>query len=209
MSRPAEGFLFVDLVPPGFGKPPPKEIPLPLPTTEEIQAIKDKAFADGLESGYKDGYAKGKSLAESENLIDKQVLQKLTEQFSTVIANKSIEICEDVLSLSLAIAKSMVKTEVKVNPAVICPLILEGTKKLVDINQLQLFLNPFDASIVRKYLQAELEAHQWQIMDDPEMEQGGCRLQTAQNSVDASNESRWKVVTEGLGRVTDWHEAQS
>jgi flagellar assembly protein FliH len=208
MSNRDNSLIFVDLVPPGFANPMPKEDPDAVPqlTAEEIQAVIDKAYAEGHDSGFKDGYSKGKSLAHSENADEKRSLETLAGTFSAAITAKNIDICDDVLNLSLAIAKSMIQTEIKINPLVIKAIISEATKKFIDASELKLTVHPDDAIIVRQYLQEELGTQQWQLLENSEIDRGGCVVETAQNAIDASNEVRWKAITESLGKNLDWHE---
>ena len=117
MSRQEEDLIFVDLISPGFNQPLDQNGPDPISplTAEQVQAISDSAYAEGLKFGFEEGYAKGKALAESENHEEKVALLSLTSQFRAEVATKSKQICEDVLSLALVIAKTMIKEEIKVN----------------------------------------------------------------------------------------------
>jgi flagellar assembly protein FliH len=209
MSNRDNSLIFVDLVPPGFANPMPKEDPNTVPqlTAEEIQAVIDKAYAQGHDSGFKDGYSKGKSLAQSENADEKHALEALAQKFSAAIIAKNVEICDDVLNLSLAIAKSMIQSEIKINPDVIKAIIGQATKKFIDATELKLSVHPDDAVIVRQYLQDELSAMHWQLLESTEIDRGGCLVEAAHNAIDASNEVRWKTITESLGKNLDWHEA--
>jgi flagellar assembly protein FliH len=187
----------------------PKEDPNSVPqlTAEEIQAVIDKAYAQGHDSGFKDGYSKGKSLAQSENADEKHALEALAQKFSAAIIAKNVEICDDVLNLSLAIAKSMIQSEIKINPDVIKAIVGQATKKFIDATELKLSVHPDDAVIVRQYLQDELSAMHWQLLESTEIDRGGCLVEAAHNAIDASNEVRWKTITESLGKNLDWHEA--
>jgi flagellar assembly protein FliH len=209
MSNRDNSLIFVDLVPPGFANPMPKEDPNAVPqlTAEEIQAVIDKAYAQGHDSGFKDGYSKGKSLAQSENADEKHALEALAQKFSAAIIAKNVEICDDVLNLSLAIAKSMIQSEIKINPDVIKAIVGQATKKFIDATELKLSVHPDDAVIVRQYLQDELSAMHWQLLESTEIDRGGCLVEAAHNAIDASNEVRWKTITESLGKNLDWHEA--
>ena len=208
MSNRDNSLIFVDLVPPGFANPMPKVDPDAVPqlTAEEIQAVIDKAYAEGHDSGYKEGYSKGKSLAHTENANEKLSLETLARQFGSAISAKNVEICDDVLNLSLAIAKAMIQSEIKTNPEVIKAIIGEATKKFIDAEELKLTVHPDDAVIVQQYLQNELSTMKWQLLANADIERGGCVVETAQSSIDASNTVRWKAVTESLGKSLDWHE---
>jgi flagellar assembly protein FliH len=208
MSNRDNSLIFVDLVPPGFANPIPKEDPDAVPqlTAEEIQAVIDKAYAEGHDSGFKDGYSKGKLLAQSENADEKLALAALMSQFGASISEKNVTICDDVLTLSLAIAKSMIRSEIKINPNVIKVTIGEATRQFIDASELKLTVHPDDAIIVRQYLHDVLSKKQWQLLESADIDRGGCLVETANNSIDATNEVRWKFISESLGKNLDWHE---
>ena len=44
----------------------------------------------------------------------------------------------------------------------------------------------------------------WKIVEDAQIERGGCRLETPTTEVDATLETRWRRVVASLGRDDSW-----
>jgi flagellar assembly protein FliH len=61
-----------------------------------------------------------------------------------------------------------------------------------------------DAQIIREYLGDEIASQQWQILEDSNIERGGCLVETGANQIDASNEVRWKRISDALAQTNNW-----
>ncbi len=44
----------------------------------------------------------------------------------------------------------------------------------------------------------------WRVIDDPTIERGGCKVDTASNQIDATVASRWQRLSLALGKDIDW-----
>jgi flagellar assembly protein FliH len=44
----------------------------------------------------------------------------------------------------------------------------------------------------------------WKIADDRQLEPGSCRIETANNQIDASLPTRWQRLAASLGKESDW-----
>jgi flagellar assembly protein FliH len=67
-----------------------------------------------------------------------------------------------------------------------------------------LVLHPDDAPYVKERLQDELAQADWRIVEDPDVQRGGCRVETATNQIDASIGTRWQRIARALGKPSDW-----
>ena len=196
--------FFTDLIP---TKPAVKPEPSPSQSIsfspEKIKEILDKAYLDGYDRGMKSGHEAGMNLANEKLAVEQADLKNLMNGFSNTAKEKSKVLCEDVLALSLDIAKAMLKEHLKVNQEAILPILRQATNSLIDSEgPLQLKLNPEDLQIVQKYLQDELK--NWQIEEDLSIERGACIIETSGNTVDATHENRWRLICDALGQNHDW-----
>jgi len=196
--------FFTDLIP---TKPAVKPEPSPSQSIsfspEKIKEILDKAYLDGYDRGMKSGHEAGMNLANEKLAVEQADLKNLMNGFSNTAKEKSKVLCEDVLALSLDIAKAMLKEHLKVNQEAILPILRQATNSLIDSEgPLQLKLNPEDVQIVQKYLQDEL--NNWQIEEDLSIERGACIIETSGNTVDATHENRWRLICDALGQNHDW-----
>jgi flagellar assembly protein FliH len=170
---------------------------------EKIKEILDKAYLDGYDRGMKSGHEAGMNMANEKLAVEQADLKNLMNGFSSTAKEKSKVLCEDVLALSLDIAKAMLKEHLKINQEVILPILRQATNSLIDSEgPLHLKLNPEDVQIVQKYLQAELS--NWQIEEDIRIERGACIIETSGNTVDATHENRWRLICDALGQNHDW-----
>jgi flagellar assembly protein FliH len=115
------------------------------------------------------------------------------------------EMAPEMLDLALGIAKQMLRQALHVRPELLLPLVQEAINSLPQASQHpRLILHPQDAALVRSYLEAELALGHWQVVEDSQIQPGGCRLETSQSELDATLESRWRRVLESLGKNGDW-----
>jgi flagellar assembly protein FliH len=201
--------FFTDLIP---TKPAVKPEPSPAQSMsfspEKIKEILDKAYLDGYDRGMKSGHEAGMNMANEKLAVEQADLKNLMNGFSNTAKEKSKVLCEDVLALSLDIAKAMLKEHLKINQEAILPILRQATNSLIDSEgPLHLKLNPEDVQIVQKYLQAELS--NWQIEEDIRIERGACIIETSGNTVDATHENRWRLICDALGQNHDWLVAKS
>jgi flagellar assembly protein FliH len=196
--------FFTDLVPtkPAI-KPEPSSSQAISFSPEKIKGILDKAYLDGYDRGMKSGHEAGMNLANEKLALEQADLKNLLNGFSKTAKEKSKVLCEDVLTLSLDIAKAMLKEHLKINQEAILPILRQATNSLIDSEgPLHLKLNPEDVQIVQKYLQAELS--NWEIIEDMTIERGACMIETSGNTVDATHENRWRLICDSLGQNHAW-----
>ncbi|QKE41096.1 MAG: flagellar assembly protein FliH [Ferrovum myxofaciens] len=181
--------------------------PLVLPTAAELEVIHQQAELEGHRQGYQIGYDAG--YAEGRNKVTEVVAQlaatldSLTKQLHEV----DQKVVEDLLALSLEVARQMVRQALQVRPELILPVIREALQMLPHFNQVaHLTLNPADAVLVRENLGEHLSHSGWKILEDATLERGGCRLDTAHSQIDASLTYRWQNVVATLGQEFDWLE---
>jgi len=176
--------------------------------TRQVQQAREQAHAEGYAAGLEEGRAaglkEGRALAEQE----REILRSIADMFGTEVAQANELIASDMLDLSLDLAKAMLKTALKVRPELIVPLVREAIHYLPTLQQpALLYLHPEDAAIVAKTMGDEISTASWRIVEDPHMERGGCRVETASNQIDATTQTRWQRLAAALGKDTDWLDA--
>lgn len=188
---------------------------IPMPTVEELEAIREAArqegFAQGHEegvaaghaSGYQDGLAQGRAEAAGELTH----LQELATTFGQALTQADEAIAHDVLELALHLARNMVRTAFDVRPDYIIPVVREAIDYLPTLQQpALLMLHPEDALLVREHIGEALDKSGWRVIEDDTIARGGCRVDTASNQIDAQIASRWQRLTHALNENLDWLE---
>lgn len=193
--------------------PVPAAPSIPLPTIEEIEAIRENAHqegyeeghAQGLQSGHDAGYQDGLAQGRAEAAQELARLKEIAAGFADAVTQADEAIAQDVLELALQLARNMVRTAFDVKPDLIIPVVREAIDYLPTLQQPALLhLHPDDVPIVRNGMAQELETGGWRIVEDASLARGGCRVDTASNQIDAQIASRWQRLTHALNKDVEW-----
>lgn len=172
-----------------------------LPTVEQISGIEEQARQEGYAAGRAEGIAAGREQAEQETAR----LRDLADGFAGELRQADETISRQILDLSLDLARAVLKSALAIRPELVVPVVREAVRYLPAMHQpALLFLNPADALLVRERIGDELTKMGWQLTEDAALEPGGCRIETANNQIDASLPTRWQRLAAALGKDSDW-----
>jgi flagellar assembly protein FliH len=184
---------------------------------EEAAAIREEArakghaeglaegLAEGRAAGYAEGREEGLAQGRAEAAAEAAHLREMTGQLGSEIARADQIIASDVLDLALDLAKAMLKTALPARPELVVPIVSEAIRYLPSLQQpALLMLNPADAALVKAQMHDELDKAGWRIIEDAQIQRGGCRIDTASNQIDATLETRWQRLAEAFGKHSDW-----
>ncbi len=116
-------------------------------TSNRLQEIEREAYEIGFESGQKAGFEMGEQRA----LLLIQRLEKAISDLSE-LRNKELKAIEQqVLQLSVAIAKRIVLKELSINPDIIANIIKEALMRLQRTGQIRIRMHPSLQEILVKY----------------------------------------------------------
>jgi len=176
-------------------------------TAEELARLREEARQQGRAEGYSQGHAEGVQAGRAEASREAVRIRQVAEAFNSELAHAGEAVADDMLNLALDFAKAMLKTALKVRPEIVLPIVSEAIRYLPTVQQPALLvLNPKDAAVVRSHMGDELEKAGWRVAEDMQVEQGGCRIETASNQIDATMPVRWQRIADALGKQTDWLE---
>lgn len=172
--------------------------------SETLAQITEGARLEGYQQGLRQGYEEGSQQARLDHGVNQQALGDIAEAMQKMVDVNQQQFTQDLLSLALDIAKSMVKSRIEVNRDVIIPIVEEAMLSLPYIQKpAKILVNPKDAVIIKQEL-AEALSGTWSVVENNDIERGGCLIETGANQVDATNATRWKRINEALGRSSDW-----
>jgi flagellar assembly protein FliH len=166
-----------------------------------FESVRKEAYAKGMQEGFAVGMAKAREAAHE----DKQNFIRLTTAFSEALEKSDEQIADDVLSLALDIAKSMLKVKLNADPATVLPVVMDAIHYLPYVQKpARILVHHDDAQMLREYLAAEISSQHWLIQEDSNVERGGCLVETGANQIDATNAVRWKRISEALAQDNNW-----
>jgi flagellar assembly protein FliH len=152
-----------------------------------------EAFAQGLAEGREAGKAEVK--AQVERIAG--MFYDLAKPFEQL----DHEVERELLTLAMALARQIVRRELKTDPTQIIGIIREAIAALpVAAREVRVHLHPEDATVVRENLAPTESERAWTIVEDPVMARGGCQVTTTTSRVDARLETRLgSILSELLG----------
>lgn len=169
--------------------------PAPLLTAAELEELAAKAQEEGYERGRKEGFEYGhreglesgrREIAERIDTLD-QLIQALQTPFESLDDQVEVE----VVTLVIALVRQLVRREVKTDPGHIVGVVREALGILpVNARRIRVLLHPEDAAVVREAYTLGESDQKWQIIEDPVIQRGGCRVVTENSQIDATLESR-------------------
>lgn len=174
------------------------------------QAGREAGFAEGMQRGIEQGAEQaaaeqldaltlaGASLA---NRID-----SLSDALSARFAELEAEAADELVALAVELAQQALRSSLAVRSEAIADVAREALAALLDErSRVRVHLNPVDAELVRTALgeQTEADRPRCEIVCDPAITPGGCRLETPRAEIDALVETRWRRTLAALGRNED------
>ena len=115
---------------------------------------------------------------------------------------------EQVLELAVALARGIAGAALDVRREAILPVLQQALRELPSATQrVEVMLHPEDLPVVAGYLETGDAGPRCQLVADPAIAPGGCRIATEQCDIDATVPSRWKRLMASLGRTEEWLDA--
>ena len=162
-----------------------------------------QARATAEREGRDAGYAAGLAAANAERAALGVLLAKL----ANAAGDHEQRLCDEVLDLSLVLARQLVGEALSVRREFILPIVSAALTQLPQSTQrIELVLNPSDVELVRTVLGDGEFGNRCQLLPDASIAPGGCLVETEQSEIDVTIPSRWRRLLAALGRSDDWLE---
>ncbi|MBV6477100.1 MAG: flagellar assembly protein FliH [Rhodocyclaceae bacterium] len=168
-----------------------------LPTADDIERIHRDAHKQGYDAGYEEGTARVR--------MEAMRLHTLVEQLEAALTVFDRQVAEELLGLSLEVARQVVRQTIAARPNLILDVVRDALAQLPH-QHAAIYLHPEDASLVRSYLGEQLAHAGHRIFEEAALSRGGLRMEAGGSHLDASVAGRWRRVLEGIGADEDWIE---
>jgi len=160
----------------------------------DLTAIEREAWehghADGREAGLAAAQLESRAAA-AELARQVQQLQAIFDFMSKPLADLDQQVQRQLAILAGAIARQLVRRELKLHPDEIVATVRETVMLLpVSAREVRVHLHPEDAELVRARLSAATGDRAWSIIEDPMLARGGCRVTSTSSTIDAQLEQR-------------------
>lgn len=182
---------------------------------EMADLIRAEAQRSGYDAGWAEGYAIGKSAAETavheeadryraEYHADfEQIVNRLVDDSRGLWLNAEPEI----VAFVLQIARKVVKHEAAVNPDVVTEVVRNSLRRVVDSENVRIRVNAADLDTIRNARSDIMMiidgVRNVEIIEDRRVSQGGCVVETASGTIDSSIETQFRSIEEALHVVRE------
>jgi flagellar assembly protein FliH len=160
----------------------------------DLEGIEREAWEHGCALGREAGIAavRAEQQAASQELERRiQQLGSILDFMSKPMSDLDGVVQRQLASLAGAIARQIVRRELKTNPDEIVAVVRETVVLLpITAREVRVHLNPEDAKLVRTRLIEASGDRAWSIIEDPVMARGGCRVNSENSTIDAQLEQR-------------------
>ena len=167
------------------------------PTVGGLADLQAEAYREAFEQGLAEGRASGREEVRQQVERISGMVYDLAKPFEELDA----EVERELLTLAMALARQIVRRELKSDPTQIIGIIREAIAALpVASREVRVHLHPEDAAVVRQHLAPTERERAWTIVEDPVMSRGGCQVVTSASRIDARLETRLgAILSELLG----------
>jgi len=167
----------------------------PVPTVSGLANLQEEAYREAFEQGLAEGREAGRAEVRAQVERLSGMFYDLAKPFESL----DQEVERELLTLAMALARQIVRRELKSDPTQIIGIIREAIAALpVAVRDVRVHLHPEDAAVVREHLSPTESDRAWTIVEDPVMARGGCQVTTATSRVDARLETRLTAMLSEL-----------
>lgn len=191
-------------------EPEPEQEPLPTITAEELEAIRQAAWEEGMAEGRTAGFAKGleegkleglqqghqagleqgkeEGVAMGRELVEQQTAhwQSLIDRLAKPLNEVDQAVEQQLVSLVMQLVRSLIGHEAETSPRIVLEALKQGLALLPAAEQgVTLMLHPDDvARVEQAFGVEECAKRQWRLHSEPTFSPGDLQLATGLSSID-------------------------
>lgn len=178
-------------------------------TTEVLQQTRQQAHAEGFARGRDAGAqevrdaleATVRKTAEETAVRMAQLLRNMRDH----LKKSEEQISRHILELACDLARQVVRRELQIDPNHLKPVIAEALAQLAEEGlPATVRMHPGDLTLMRGALQETLASPLPEFVADTSVSPGGCLIESAAMTIDATIEKRWARAVGNLGLDTPW-----
>jgi flagellar assembly protein FliH len=178
-------------------------------TAEQLQEMSEAAEKEGFDQGYGEGVVQGiaegkkqgyedglaQAQAEARETLSTQVSQllQIAEALVDPIGEQQAQLQALMLSYVTTLTEQVIERELRADPVHIQSVIERAFAALpVGAEKIKVVLNPADLALVEQY--AAEQDPSWLFVGDPQLQAGGCRVESAESLINYSVEARVQAL---------------
>lgn len=176
----------------GDGPAPPQAAAAPQPTVRELEALEQQARDEGRAAGL----AEGRALAQQELRQRIAQLDAVCEAAARPLQIFDEQVARELARLAMVAAGRVVARELQLSPELVVRAVRAAADALpAAARELRVHLHPQDLVLLQELGAAE---RHWQLLADPVLVRGDCRLESGHSRLDARVETRLAAVIDAV-----------
>ena len=173
---------------------------------QKLEDIFQNSISDEKKKSFDEGFKKGvlqtetKYQSQIQNIIG--LFQNMMKMFKEKLPKMIHQNEVDILNLTLSIAKKIVGDSIKIDSQIVLKILKNSLSLLTDHQQIKIFVHPDSWETVNtglKTLNIKFELPKnTQIISDKEIDVGGCRIETATETIDGDISTQFDEIRRKL-----------
>lgn len=175
------------------------------PTEQEWLARVEAARQQSYEEGYRDGMAALEGFKKTHTAQMSAKLGQLIQSFDAQWAQLESQMAEALSRSAVLLARQVLRTELGTQPALVQAVATEALNAvLMSARQVLVRVHPDDLPLVAEGAGEALQARGARLQADPNIQRGGCCVESDAGTIDATIENRWTRAVQALGHTLPW-----
>jgi flagellar assembly protein FliH len=170
-------------------------------TAGVLEDLQQEAYQEAYQQGLAAGAAAGRE--QVRGYVER--LDNLLADIARPFAELDEAVQRELLALAMALARQIVRRELRQDPTQIIGIVREAIGQLpVAAREVRVQLHPEDAAIVREHLAPVEHERAWSLVEDPMMLRGGCQVLSSSSRIDVRLDARLgALLSELMGSERD------
>ena len=158
---------------------------------EEVERRQITAYNEAR----REGYTAGMEAANRENEANREMLMAYLKALAHPFDDQNGQLVEYIVTLAGKIAKSLVQKELCTNRESLMTIVGTAVSALgATAQEIKIHLNPNSADFIRVQISDDDEKSCWQILDDPSMGLGDCKVSCENSTVNSDLDDRINLI---------------
>ncbi len=174
------------------------------PSLEEIEAAIDAARQSGYEDGYRDGLVALEGFKHSFAQQSTAQVGSWLAAFDAQLQALDGELAQAIARTATLLARQVVRSELQTRPELVAEVASQAINTvLLSARHILVQVHPDDLPLVELGAAEALAARGARLLAAPQIERGGCLVESDVGSVDARVETRWAQAAAAFGQRPD------
>lgn len=168
------------------------------PSIASLVEVEQAAWREGFEQGRREGLAaieasRSAALASIEDSVAR--IAQVCDRLSRPLDPLDEELAAELAALALRVGAQLARRDLALDASQVIAIIREAVGLLpIGARDIRVYVHPVDGAAIRERLAATSSERAWQLLDDPVMGRGGCRVASEFSQIDARLDSRLATI---------------